>query len=120
MNKKVATEDGFCPQCGAILPLPVDSMETYITCICKSKISCSEFDNMVVAKAEILFNAIKKSEKKKKQKSEGILGPTVERICAKCGHDEMTYKTQQMRSADEGMTIFYFCLKCGNLEKEDS
>jgi hypothetical protein len=32
----------------------------------------------------------------------------------------MTYKTQQMRSADEGMTIFYYCVKCGNFVFESS
>lgn len=116
----LTTEVGFCPHCGAILPLPVDSLQTYIKCICEYKIPCSKFHNMVVSKAEIVFNKIKESKSKRKGTSEGMLGPTIERICAKCGHNEMTYKTQQMRSADEGMSIFYYCVKCGSLEKEDS
>jgi DNA-directed RNA polymerase I subunit RPA12 len=36
----------------------------------------------------------------------------VERKCPKCGNDEMTYTTQQTRSADEGQTVFYTCPKC--------
>lgn len=120
MNKTVATEDGFCPDCGAILPLPVDSEQAHITCICKSKISCSAFDKMVVARGEILFNEIRRKKKRKSNVTEGMMGPTLERLCGHCGHNEMTYKTQQTRSADEGMTIFYYCLKCGQLEKEDS
>lgn len=38
--------------------------------------------------------------------------PTVEEKCPKCGHNEMAFFTQQMRSADEGATVFYTCLKC--------
>lgn len=116
----IRTKDGFCPQCGAILPLPVDPTMTHITCWCKSKIPCSHFQSMVVAKATITFNEVRHKERKKKGDSEDLIGPTIERICGHCGHNVMTYKTQQTRSADEGMTIFYFCLKCEQLEKEDS
>ena len=78
----------------------------------------SSLNGIVISSVEIVYNPI---EKRKKQKqSEDNFGPTVERTCSACGHNEMTYKTQQMRSADEGMTIFYYCVKCGNMEKEDS
>lgn len=40
-------------------------------------------------------------------------GPIVERKCIKCGNDTMSYATLQLRSADEGQTVFYTCLKCG-------
>lgn len=33
--------------------------------------------------------------------------------CPKCGNDEMVYHTMQLRSADEGQTVFYNCKKCG-------
>lgn len=39
-------------------------------------------------------------------------GPTVERTCSKCGHDKMSYATLQLRSADEGQTVFFTCIKC--------
>ena len=32
--------------------------------------------------------------------------------CPKCGNDEMNFHTAQMRSADEGQTVFYSCPKC--------
>lgn len=39
-------------------------------------------------------------------------GPIVERKCPKCGNDKMSYATLQLRSADEGQTVFFTCLKC--------
>ncbi|CAO3626655.1 unnamed protein product [Mucor hiemalis] len=33
--------------------------------------------------------------------------------CPNCGHHEMEYHTMQLRSADEGQTVFYNCKKCG-------
>lgn len=39
-------------------------------------------------------------------------GPVVERKCPKCGNEKMSYATLQLRSADEGQTVFFTCLKC--------
>lgn len=46
------------------------------------------------------------------KKDEGNEGPIVERICPKCKNDKMSYATLQLRSADEGQTVFYTCTKC--------
>ena len=33
--------------------------------------------------------------------------------CLQCGAEEQAYETRQLRSVDEGQTIFYECLQCG-------
>lgn len=37
---------------------------------------------------------------------------TVKEPCPKCAHTEAKYATLQMRSSDEGQTVFYECTKC--------
>ena len=109
----------FCPSCGSILPLPLNPEKVHVDCHCGFKTKASDLNGMVVSRVEIVYNQIEKKHRKQPQNQDNF-GPTVERICSSCGHNEMTYKTQQMRSADEGMSIFYYCIKCGNMEKEDS
>ncbi|GLC46129.1 hypothetical protein PLESTB_001193100 [Pleodorina starrii] len=38
---------------------------------------------------------------------------TVDEPCPKCHHRQLEYYTMQLRSADEGQTVFYECRKCG-------
>ena len=36
----------------------------------------------------------------------------IEETCSKCGHPELYFYTMQLRSVDEGSTVFYECPKC--------
>lgn len=57
------------------------------------------------------FNSYTPQNKKSKVE-ETEDGPVVERKCSKCGYEKMTYATVQLRSADEGQTVFFTCIKC--------
>lgn len=52
------------------------------------------------------------SAKPKNVQSEEPEGPIVERRCPVCKNDTMSYATLQLRSADEGQTVFFTCTKC--------
>jgi len=57
---------------------------------------------------EDLDNVVK-SEHNKENTDDG---PIAERRCNACGYHQMSYAALQLRSADEGQTVFYTCLKC--------
>lgn len=72
-------------------------------------------------KYTIYFNSRETLGKDKAKEDENEEeGPVVERKCPKCGNDKMSYATLQLRSADEGQTVFYTCIKCKYKENENS
>lgn len=114
------TTPGFCPVCGTILPDLGSSNE--IDCYnCKKKFGPDVFGDVEV-EYTIHFNTYdpnKKQAKIKTEKEEAD-GPVVDRKCPKCKHEKMSYATLQLRSADEGQTVFFTCLKCKFKESENS
>ena len=47
---------------------------------------------------------------------------TIEHDCEVegCGNNMMYFYSRQMRSVDEGQTVFYECTKCGNTEQQNT
>jgi DNA-directed RNA polymerase I subunit RPA12 len=44
----------------------------------------------------------------------------IDHPCEKCGNPQTRYYTQQLRSADEGSTVFYTCPKCSHKWNENN
>ena len=113
------SEVNFCPACGALLPaLPA---EGNVFCVaCKHEVPIENFAE-IVTQYTVAFNKRENFTKKKKAGGDDVPdGPVVERRCPKCGHEEMSYAALQLRSADEGQTVFFTCLKCKFKESENS
>ncbi|BES88740.1 Probable Hypothetical protein polymerase III subunit RPC6 [Nesidiocoris tenuis] len=110
-------ESGFCPECGTILPY-IGATNTVKCFSCKKECGLEAYaeDNETVY--TVVFNTYTKKKANADEPAEE--GPIVERTCKKCGHDRMSYATLQLRSADEGQTVFYTCSMCKFKETENS
>lgn len=95
--------DQFCVKCEMLL---MDD----IKCECGHE---NEYDSQP-ATIRVWFNKRKDLAKPdKKGDDQEAEGPRVEKFCQKCNMLTMqTYFTAQLRSADEGQTVFYRCIKC--------
>ncbi|NWH68063.1 RPA12 polymerase, partial [Geococcyx californianus] len=101
----------FCPDCGSVLPRPGTS--STVRCPrCAFTLDSTDFEGKTVRSA-LEFNRLEVMGGRGPPEPEPHMGgPLVERRCPRCGHEGMAFRTRQMRSADEGQTVFYTCPRC--------
>ncbi|XP_044744486.1 DNA-directed RNA polymerase I subunit RPA12 isoform X2 [Coccinella septempunctata] len=111
-------DEAFCDECGSILPV---LSKDGVTCFyCKKIFNTTVFKDATV-KYKINFNGeIMEDSSFQSILEQHIEGPVVERKCPRCNNDRMSYATLQLRSADEGQTVFYTCTSCKFKEAENS
>ena len=106
----------FCPMCGSLLPLPVfaDSVDCDICNFTTTFESLCNHEDVTRSRKRGVPKW--RSELKtgdNEDASKGRQRATVDEPCPKCGHNKLWFYTMQLRSVDEGQTVFYECVKCG-------
>lgn len=107
----------FCTDCGNLLDGSAGKQNAILTCqICGA--SCRDTSSKVVvtrSKPDAFPSPLraKRSEVQTITEDDMQTRAVVRQPCPKCGREEVRYYEQQLRSADEGSTIFYEC-KCGH------
>ena len=100
----------FCPKCGAML-LPKNG---------KLECGCGYSKNLANNDEYEVSRKIEAKETVKELGEDIDMGPGVNEVCPKCGHDKATYELKQTRSADEAPTRFFTCKKCKHKWREYS
>ena len=104
------TNGEFCAECGTILPLLKNALSNIQCSLCKKDWPIQIKMNQLIDKQEKSYvRTVADSETSALTQQDDLI--QVEHICEKCGFNLASYTTQQTRSADEGQTVFYTCLK---------
>merc|ERR1712146_98773 len=103
----------FCAACGALIIIP-DYGKFAECAVCGFRTEVQDLAEKVLLSSvkprsfapEACFGG--QVQNKKDQLA------TVQETCPKCGYEEMAFYCLQLRSVDEGQTVFYSCLNCGH------
>jgi DNA-directed RNA polymerase I subunit RPA12 len=104
----------FCPTCGTILNPPVSSDEVKCS-FCPFKCNFME-----VASEEVITTSASSAKPAwvdidQDQDTETMQKHAViDEPCPKCAHHQLYFYTMQLRSVDEGSTVFYECPNCNH------
>eukprot|EP00039_Didymoeca_costata_P004725 m.75764 g.75764 ORF g.75764 m.75764 type:complete len:118 (+) comp12521_c0_seq2:109-462(+) len=107
-------DKSFCAECGTLLPTP-GAKDVFSCPRCNEQHRAADFEGIkITSKTRPYAFQKPKFNTGKNETREGTKDPKVDEACPKCGKHEMTFTTAQLRSADEGQTIFYTCQACGH------
>ena len=105
----------FCPSCRATLKVDSSGDIHCIVCDYSSNLAnMSELPSSTTKSQDRPVPLWAKSDEEQRalQRSQEPTRATVEEPCVKCGHGIVGFYTVQMRSVDEGQTVFYECPQC--------
>ena len=105
----------FCPKCRATLI--VDGTGKVECQVCAFESHLRDYDELpstttYSSDRPVPLWAKSDAEQAALKKSKEPVRATIEEPCIRCGHQEVGYYTVQLRSVDEGQTVFYECPNC--------
>jgi len=107
----------FCPKCKNLIMVRVNGTGHCSNCSfqCQSDVLVRK-EIVATSQRSMPQRWLESAEEKKKRlkKKDEADQATVSEQCPKCNHDRASFYTMQLRSADEGQTVFYTCLKCSH------
>ena len=95
--------DLFCKFCGTLVP--ITHSERILCPLCQQTFNSEVLENSVIS----VTIKKKKDDINTNQTSERTI---INERCPECGKEGLYFTTAQIRSADEGQTIFYECIHC--------
>ncbi|KAL9106426.1 MAG: hypothetical protein Q9187_008564 [Circinaria calcarea] len=106
----------FCTDCGNLLDGSSGDEKAILTCeVCGTENTDTSSKTITTKSKPTAFPSALRSKRSTVQTltAEDVqTEATIRQTCPECGREEMRYYTLQLRSADEGSTVFYSC-ECG-------
>lgn len=103
----------FC-RCGTILDLTDTGTIQCSTCGFRTNFTDCQMPEVVTRSASRTKPAWLIDDGADGDDADGNENVIIEEPCPKCGHPEQYFYTMQLRSVDEGSTVFYECPNCNN------
>ncbi|OIR57194.1 MAG: DNA-directed RNA polymerase I subunit RPA12 [Amphiamblys sp. WSBS2006] len=99
----------FCADCSSILSFEQRRVFCY-TCDKEPEIDIEGICFVTRSSSRVFEeNRRKHTFDEEREEAKGTL---IKEQCPECGNPEMRFQTMQLRSVDEGQTVFYTCPKC--------
>eukprot|EP00037_Helgoeca_nana_P002340 m.33221 g.33221 ORF g.33221 m.33221 type:complete len:139 (+) comp12512_c0_seq2:116-532(+) len=107
----------FCPHCGTLLITDgaIHGDTASVECPrCRAPVPVVVFEGVPITSTSREFAFQRPKFDTRVKEASASEGTKTDEMCPACGKREMTFTTAQLRSADEGQTIFFSCQGCGN------
>ncbi|KAM0801809.1 DNA-directed RNA polymerase I polypeptide [Usnea florida] len=107
----------FCTDCGNLLDGSSGDENAILKCdVCGNENRDTSISAITTRSKPAAFPSALRSKRSAVQtltEEDVQKDAVIRQTCPECGNKEMRYYTQQLRSADEGSTVFYSC-DCGH------
>ena len=107
----------FCTDCGNLLDESTGDAKAILICdVCGTHNKDTASTSVTTTSKPNAFPSALRQKRSNVQTltEDDVRGDAViDQTCSECGRTKMRYYTQQLRSADEGSTVFYTC-ECGH------